>query len=243
MVGPLTEINITRVSASVSVVIFGPILWEKRPALIRSGSCWSAIENDRTAAFLHAAGPPETLIHSPSRQKLQNPSKDKKPLIPVLQYRKSIPTHRTPEQKLKTAERTGDTSGKGIRSSSTGSESESNKWRGGISVVGELDVNLCCENVIIITKKSSSYLKCCEYQSHVPRCINTVSGPRLLARPVLPGHTLRLCNWLAPIIPLAHFKGHPVFLQLTSFCRGARNIHSTIFPKPALIPTKSRTRD
>jgi hypothetical protein len=91
-------------------------------------------------------------------------------------------------------DRTGDTSDKEIRSSSTGSESEFNKWRGGISGVGELDVNLCCGNIIIITKQSSSYLKCCEYHNHVPRCVNTVSGPRLLARPVLPGHTITLCN-------------------------------------------------
>jgi len=37
-------------------------------------------------------------------------------------------------------------------------------------------------------------LKCCEYHSHVPRCVNTVSGPRLLANPDLPGDRRQLYN-------------------------------------------------
>ena len=79
MVGPRTEI---KVSASVSVAIFGSIPRGNRPALIRSGSGWCASENDRTAAFLNAPRRrgPETLSHSPSRQKMQNPSKHKKTL-------------------------------------------------------------------------------------------------------------------------------------------------------------------
>jgi hypothetical protein len=100
--GRVQKLIYLEVSASVSVVIFGPNLWGKRPALIRSGSGWSAIENGRTATFLtpHAAGTPETPIHS-SRRKLQNPSKDQKLLIPLLQCRKFIRTHRTPASKPK----------------------------------------------------------------------------------------------------------------------------------------------
>jgi len=72
-----------------------------------------------------------------------------------LTYRQTIKW----ERKFITEDRTGDTNDKGMRGSSRGSESESNKWRGGISGVGEFDVNLCRGNVIIITKQSSSYFK------------------------------------------------------------------------------------
>jgi hypothetical protein len=96
VIGPRTEI---KVSASVLVTIFGSILWGNCPALIGSGSGWCASENDRTAEFLNAVRPPETLTHSPSGQKLQNISKHQKLLIHPFQYRKSIPTHRTPATK------------------------------------------------------------------------------------------------------------------------------------------------
>jgi len=134
-----------------------------------------------------------------------------------------------------------------MRGSSTGSESESNKWRGGISGVGELDVNLCCGNVIIITKQSSYFkMRLISQQCTMVRkyCIRSTSvGKPLPSR----GQKTTLQQRCANDSPLS-FRWHisraiQFSHDCTSLCRDVGNIHPTSFPKPALISTRSRTRD